>query len=98
MLEISKYRIAVFLTLLFVALISAPSVILSFDSSVDVSSFSNINEEEENQHLKLVFEKNIEDFDAYLLSWSTNHCIGYPFKTYPKPNLNLISPPPDYIS
>ena len=60
----SKYRIAVFFTILFMALISAPTIILSFDDSVDVSNFYSINEEEENENLKLVFEEISQDSEA----------------------------------
>ena len=94
----SKYRIAVFFTILFMALISAPTIILSFDDSVDVSSFYSLNEEEENENLKLVFEDFSEDTEALFVGLTDGHFIGYTFKTYPKPHLNLVSPPPEFIS
>ena len=94
----SKYRIAIFFTILFMALISAPTIILSFDDSVDVSSFYGINEEEESENLKLVFEDISEDSEHVLVVLKDVHVIGYAFKAYPKPHLNLISPPPEFIS
>lgn len=94
----SRYRIAVFFTILFVALISAPTIILSFDDSVDVSNFYSINEEEENENLKLVLKDTKDDLDGFLLRTTSVRHIGYTFKTYPKPHLNLISPPPEFIS
>ena len=92
-----KYRIAVFFTILFMALITAPTVILSLDNTYDVSSFYSINEEEENQNLKLVFESISLDSDSLFEDQVNHQFIGYTFKHYPKPHLNLISPPPDFI-
>lgn len=94
----SKLKIAVFFTIIFVALISAPTVILSFDNTVDVSIFYSVNEEEEHQHVKLVFDNTKDDSDSSFLLRKLTHSIGYTFKTYPKPHLNLISPPPELIS
>lgn len=93
----SKYRIAVFFTILFMALISAPTIILSFDDSVDVSGFYSINEEEENENVKLLFEDISIDSEDFFVVHTDLHLIGYTFKKYPKPHLNLISPPPDFI-
>lgn len=98
MVKNSKYNLSVFFILLFVVIISAPSIILSFDNSVDVTTFYSINEEEENQHFKLDFKKNAEDYGVFVDSQSMHLCIAYPFKTYSNPNLNLISPPPDFVS
>jgi len=91
----SRYRIAVFFTILFMALISAPTIILSFDDSVDVSIFYSINEEEENQNVKLIFEKADQDIEMLFEEQTDATLVGYAFKNYPKPHLNLISPPPD---
>lgn len=93
----SKYRIAVILTILFMALITAPTIILSLDDTYDVSCFYSINEEEENENLKLVFEKISLDPEFLIEDNVNSHLIGYTFKHYPKPHLNLISPPPDFI-
>lgn len=93
----SKYRIAVFFTILFMALISAPTIILSFDDTYDVSSFYSINEEEENQNVKLVFESTSLESESLFEDQLSPNLIGYTFKNYPKPHLNLISPPPDFI-
>ncbi|MDN3491377.1 hypothetical protein [Winogradskyella bathintestinalis] len=93
----SKFKIAVFFTILFMALISAPTVILSFDESADVSNFYSITEEEENVNFKLLFERTSELSENLILSDAGVHLISYTFKTYPKPHLNLISPPPDKI-
>lgn len=83
--------------MIFMALVAAPTVILSFDNTVDVSSFYGISEEEEHQSVQLVFDNFNEDVYAFLFSGKASYSIGYPFKTYPKPHLNLISPPPEVI-
>jgi hypothetical protein len=93
----SKYRIAIFFTILFVALLSAPTIILSFDSSVDVSSFYNINEEEENENLKLLFKDVLDDSEFFILTYTDLSLVRYPFKSYSNPHLNLIIPPPELI-
>ncbi|WP_299108822.1 hypothetical protein [uncultured Winogradskyella sp.] len=78
-------------------LISAPTIILSIDDSVDVTCFYSITEEEENHAEKLIFEKiNLDTASLFEDHTNTNH-IGYTFKNYPIPHLNLISPPPDFI-
>lgn len=89
-----KKSIAIFFTIIFVALISAPSIIVAIDDSVDVSIFYNVTEEE-NENIKLSFSyidfiklENIFKTDA-------KEYLGYYFKNYPKPHLNLISPPPE---
>lgn len=94
----SKYRIAVFFTILFMAIISAPTVISSIDNSVDTSCFFGIGEEEEESgNLKLLFENNLELSEDDLVIKTRGNLIGYTFKIYPKPHLNLISPPPDHF-
>lgn len=78
------------------AIITAPSVILAVDDSVDISVFYSLSEEEENNNFKLVFsETNDEDCLVYDLS-KTND-LGYFFKNYLNPHLNILSPPPDFI-
>lgn len=80
-------------------IISAPTIIISFDDSVDVSYFYGMGEEEEeSENVKLLFDNTLE-FSEELFTLKTNiHFIGYAFKSYPKPHLNLISPPPEFIS
>ena len=79
------------------ALISAPTIIVSFDDSIDVTCFYGVTEEEENQHVKLVFEPTSLDHGNFFEDEANADLIGYTFKQYPKPHLNLISPPPDFI-
>ncbi len=90
----TKYRIAVFFTILFMAFISAPTVIISIDDSVDISCFYSLSEEE-NETVKLLFDKNLYDSENLAAFKTDSEGIGYTFKTYPKPHLNLIFPPPE---
>ncbi|WP_405574137.1 hypothetical protein [Winogradskyella sp. Asnod2-B02-A] len=93
----TKHRIAILFTILFMALISAPVIILSIDDSVDTTCFFSINEEEENAHVKLLFDKDDQISEFLFEDQTSTDLIGYTFKHYPKPHLNLISPPPDFI-
>ncbi|MFC0603661.1 hypothetical protein [Winogradskyella pulchriflava] len=79
------------------ALIAAPTIIVSFDDSIDVTCFYGVTEEEENQNVKLVFEHTSLDSGGMFEDEANANLIGYRFKQYPKPHLNLISPPPDFI-
>lgn len=94
-----KKTIAIFFTALFMALITAPSVIIALDDSFDTSIFYSINEEEEHSKSKnLVSPFSLQNHDG--LSYFTlnpHRFFSYRFKNYPKPHLNLISPPPEHI-
>lgn len=79
------------------ALISAPTVILSIDDSADVSIFYSITEEEENEKLQLVIEDISSNNDDLFLDDNQSKIDAYTYKTYAKPHLNLISPPPEFI-
>ena len=93
-----RHSAAVFFTILFVAILSAPTIISSVDDSVDISYFYSLAEEEENEKtFDLIFEV-IIDSEIFLDSKNNNGKIVYTFKKYTKPHLNLISPPPEFIS
>lgn len=91
-----RKTIAILFSVLFVALITAPSIIIAIDDSIDVSIFYSITEEEEKETIK-VFPINELHEDDHLLTSGTNDNLGYFFKNYLKPHLNIISPPPDFI-
>ncbi|WP_299249112.1 hypothetical protein [uncultured Lacinutrix sp.] len=92
-----KKHISIFFTILFLAIITAPSIIMILDDTVDISVFYSLSEEEEEiKHAKLLFSDNEEDLD-YLRSILKTNNLCYFFKNYSKPHLNLISPPPDFI-
>lgn len=95
----TKYKTAIFFTILFMAIITAPTIIVSIDDSVDISCFYGVGEEEEeSENLKLLFENYLENSEDLFVVKTNVHLIGYTFKTYPKPHLNLIFPPPEFIS
>lgn len=94
--KISK-KAAIFFTILFLAIISAPSIIMSFDNTIDITCFYGENEEEEKESMKLLFELNVHNIEFSLPENNNNQNDVYAFKNYPKPHLNLISPPPEFI-
>lgn len=93
-----KQITAIFFLVLFMGLIAAPSVIVVLDDSVDTSIFYSLAEEEETGKSKNVISPfSIESNDSVsTISLKNLQCFGYYFKNYPKPHLNLISPPPDH--
>ncbi|NNE32180.1 MAG: hypothetical protein HKN40_07410 [Winogradskyella sp.] len=92
-----RYTASIVFTILFMAMISAPAIILSFDDSTDVSIFYSITEEEESKKLQLIIDDSNVNYDGEFLGLELSKIIGYTFKTYPKPHLNLIIPPPEFI-
>ena len=94
-----KIIVSSFFLILFTALISAPTIINMVDDSVDISIFYSLSEEEEKGHQTI---KNVEvlnsdyfNSDFFFFFQLKSKTIGYSYKTYPKPHLNLISPPPE---
>ncbi|SFC98468.1 hypothetical protein SAMN04487987_102401 [Algibacter pectinivorans] len=94
-----KQITAIFFLVLFMGLMSAPSVIAVLDDSVDTSIFYSIAEEEESGKTKNMLSpfslENHDFLDGF--DYTDLQKFGYYFKNYPKPHLNLISPPPDFI-
>ncbi|WP_136482162.1 hypothetical protein [Cognatitamlana onchidii] len=97
----SKHIVSIFLSALFLVFVSAPTVIMMVDDSVDVSVFYTSSEEEEKgQEKNKDKELLLYDFSKYLSEFDlneTDNSLVYFFKKYPKPHLNLISPPPELI-
>ncbi|MCF8273917.1 MAG: hypothetical protein K9I95_08795 [Flavobacteriaceae bacterium] len=91
----SRYISSIFLTLIFVAFISAPTIISMVDDSFDTSIFYSVTEEEEKiGHIKVLLNTHASsEVDFSLLK--TLNTKEYFFKKYSKPHLNLISPPPE---
>lgn len=98
-----KQYISVFFTLLFMATVTVPSVVVLFDDTIDVSFLLDTSEEEEekgkdkNQELEVFLEDALVNSDDLFPSETQNN-LEYTYKKYPIPHLNLISPPPEYIS
>ncbi|WP_299526159.1 hypothetical protein [Winogradskyella sp.] len=80
--------------ILFMCIISAPTIIVSIDKSVDTSILFGLNEEEEKEDFKLLFELSIEDIEKFSSDYLNMNSVGYMSKKYLKPHLNLIFPPP----
>ncbi|RIA10977.1 hypothetical protein OE09_2859 [Flavobacteriaceae bacterium MAR_2010_72] len=94
-----KKSIAIFFTIVFMAIITTPTIISAIDKSVDISVFYSMSEEEEshkvpNKLFETLFTKP-NPVNYYLSSTAVDNSLGYYFKNYPKPHLNLISPPPE---
>lgn len=88
--------ISIFFTILFLGLISAPSIIVAIDDSIDISILYSLSEEEEEtKNLEVIVSENNEDTRSLVYSMKFENS-GYHFKNYPKPHFNLISPPPDF--
>ncbi len=93
--------LAVFFSCLFLIFTVVPSIIVVIDDSIDVSFVYDMSEEEEekgNENSK-EFETLTVDLGMDLMTFSTVECLmnlKYTFKSYQKPHLNLISPPPEH--
>lgn len=91
-----KNTIAISFTVIFMALIVAPSIITALDDTIDTSIFYSMAEEEENCKSKIVVTFSLQNNNT-LSDFNLNpyEFFSYRFKNYSKPHLNLISPPPD---
>jgi len=89
----SKQGISVLFSVIFLLFIAAPTIITMVDDTVDVSIIFSTAEEEE-KGFKIVFS-NEKANESDLAFTSIENNLGYYFKNYPKPHLNLISPPPE---
>jgi len=95
-----KNRNAIFFTFLFMAMIIAPSIIVSIDKSIDISILYSISQEEEkegkeNKNIEEFLLSELDFFETDIYSYENQVALGYYLKNYPKPHLNLISPPPE---
>ena len=90
----NKKTIAILFSVLFLAFVTAPTIIIAVDNTVDVSIFYGVTEEE-SENLKLPFPDNSFKGLESLVILDSKENSGYFFKNYPKPHLNLISPPPE---
>jgi len=98
----NKSFLAIFFSIMFLSLVMAPTLIMAIDHSIDISYIYDLSEEEEEKGKENTkeFEKFITDFDIEMASFITldkNEKLEYTFKTYQKPHLNFISPPPELI-
>jgi len=69
------------------------------DDTIDISFFYSTSEEEEERghekqiDIEILFS-NLKTNESDLVFTSTENNLGYCYKNYAKPHLNLISPPP----
>jgi len=89
----SKKRVSIFFSVIFLLFIAAPTIITIVDDTVDISKVFSTSEEEE-KGFEVIF-LNIITKESDLVCNAIENNSGYYFKTYPKPHLNLISPPPE---
>ncbi len=71
------------------------------DDSIDISILIDSSDEEEKgkENIKDI-QLSVSELDGNesdYFSDETENDLGYYFKNYPKPHMNLISPPPDHI-
>ncbi len=93
---IVKNIISIFFTVIFLAFLTAPAVIVMVDNSVDVSCFYSVSEEEKENGTNVFFHINLSQQTNFSLAKSINNDEYY-FKKYSTPHLNIISPPPELI-
>lgn len=97
-----KNSVSIFLTVLFMAFTTVPSILVLVDNSIDISFLMNLSEEEEekgngkNKELEVFVSNTAMGSDHFSNSESEDN-LGYTYKKYSKPHLNLISPPPEFI-
>ena len=90
-----KNIIAIFFSVILLALIAAPAIIIAIDDSVDTSIFYSVSEEEETTKIKLQSPEDLFDSER-LFEFNNLETIVYFFKKYSKPHLTLSSPPPEF--
>ena len=80
------------------AILSAPTIIISIDNSVDISIFYGINEEEEQEDFKLLPEISSNVAVDAVVCIPNNKDDIYTLKKYHQPHLNLVLPPPELVT
>jgi hypothetical protein len=96
-----KNLLAILFSLLFLTLVMAPTIIVVIDNTIDISFVYDMSEEEEekgSEHSKEL-EKVVVDFGIEVIALKTTEDLEdlrYTFKSYQKPHLNLIFPPPEF--
>ncbi|MBU2949883.1 hypothetical protein KO493_04135 [Tamlana agarivorans] len=96
----SRHFVSIILSTIFLAFIAAPTVIKIVDESIDISFFYSFAEEEENGSTKnvnkeIVVLADLNNESSFFISFKENN-MGYVYKSYAIPHLNLVSPPPDF--
>lgn len=97
----SRGVISLSLAVLFVVFLTAPTIIALVDDSIDISMIYNTSEEddkgsEKNKEIEVLYTELNHNLNEVFCISNKNY-TGYSFSHYPKPHLNLISPPPENI-
>lgn len=90
-----KRVISLFFSVVFFVFITAPIVVI-LDDSNDVSYFFSMSEEEKVNEVKVFLSTNSNDSIDFSLSKRTME-KEYHLKKYSNPDLNTLSPPPDFL-
>jgi hypothetical protein len=99
---VSGQFISIFFSVIFLAFLTAPTIIVLVDDSVDISIFYASAEEEETGNEKnkdvekIIFEAPFTT-SAFTQTNMVNE-LTYIYKEYAKPHLNLVSPPPEQLA
>jgi len=95
----SKKGISIFFSIAFLLFIVTPTILLVVDDTIDVSViFSNSEEEEKGSEKEVSIEVFLASIDVndYCFNFiATENKLVYFYKKYTKPQVNIISPPPD---
>ena len=94
---IFKKITALFIMVLFLSIISAPTIITSIDNSIDISMFDGLGEEEESENFKILLESQTINVVHTDYSLFEKDKIDFTHGLYSKPLINIISPPPEII-
>lgn len=96
-----KSIVAIFFSLLFVTLLTAPTIVLVIDADYDVSILLETNEEEEKEG-----KESLKDIEVKVLQIaqksssdilsSKTSILGFHSNTYSSTHQELLSPPPEY--
>lgn len=93
-----KNSIAIFFTVLFLAMCSAPSIIAAMDDTIDLSVILSLTEQEEKEGNEIkdieILLSELNQLETKTGSAENSSNLGYYFNDYSKPHLNLFSPPP----
>lgn len=95
----SRNIASILMSLLFLVLIAAPSIVTLIDDSIDTSFFYDSGEEEEGSEKSeknkevLLFELNF--FESETTASEIKNNLDFFLKKYSKPHLNLVLPPPE---
>ena len=90
----NKKAIAYFFSIVFMAFIMAPTVIVALDKSIDTSIFYSLAEGENNHVITPLFSEQ-NNFSAFVSESTNEKLFASAYIDYSKPHLNLVSPPPE---